>query len=111
MLNSPQIQQQKQAVVDLETQKNALNEQIYNLDTQVRSVLGSEAPESLVTAYIAEQTKNLDSKVRTIDNNLTTEQATLKNQLDEITSTLDYVKTGFSADQTNANKKATGTGT
>ena len=104
MLNTPQIQQQKQIVTDLEAQKNKLNEDIFKLDSDVRKQLWGEAPESLISAYISEKTKAIDWKLRTVDNQLTSEQATLKNHIDEVTSTLDYMKTGYAVDESNKKK-------
>lgn len=98
LLNNPQIQAQKNTITTLEWQKNKLNEAIFNLDSEVRKVLWSEAPESLVSAYIGEQTKAITKSLRTVDNNLTVEQANLDNYLNEVNTTLGYLKTWWDQD-------------
>ena len=106
LLNTPQIQAQKSSITELEWKKNKLNEDIFKLDTDVRNVLGSEAPESLISAYIWERTKDISGRIRTIDNELSVQQGKLQNYLTEVNSTLDYIKTGYAEDM---KKKWSGT--
>jgi len=98
LLNNPQVQSQKQKITTLEWQKNKLNEDIFNLSNDVRKVLGAEAPESLISAYIWEQTKAISKSLRTVDNNLSVEQANLENYLNEVNTTLSYIKDGRDQD-------------
>lgn len=93
LLNNPQVQSQKQKITTLEWKRNKLNEDIFNLDNEVRAKLWSEAPEALISAYIGEQTKAISKSLRTVDNELSVEQANLENYLNEVETTLDYIKT------------------
>lgn len=92
LLNNPQVQAQKQKITTLEWKRNQLNEDIFNLDNTIRGKLGSEAPEELISAYIGEQTKAISKSLRTVDNELAVEQANLENYLNEVNTTLDYIK-------------------
>lgn len=98
LLNNPQVQQQKATITSLEWKKNKLNEDIFNLDSEVRKTLGAEAPEALISAYIWEQTKAISKSLRTVDNELAVEQANLENYLNEVNTTLDYIKTWWDQD-------------
>lgn len=91
MLQNPVIQNSKNEVEDLEWEIRTIQEQIYTIWDTSRTVLWSEAPEDLVSAYISQQTKQLQNKLRTAQNSLLVAQGKLDNQLSEIDIMIDAI--------------------
>ena len=89
MLQNPEIQWTKNKVEELEWEVNRIKENIYNIWDDARVALWSEAPESLVSAYISQQTKQLQNQLRTVQNSLQVEQWKLNNQLSEVDTMID----------------------
>lgn len=91
MLQNPNIQSSKNEVEELEWEINKIQEQIYTIWDTVRTTLWSEAPEDLVSAYISQQTKQLQNQLRTAQNSLLVAQGKLDNQLTEVDLMLDAI--------------------
>ena len=106
MMNSPQIQWQAKAVADAQSKVNKINDDLSKIDSDIRWKLWSEAPESLISAYVWEQTKVLSWQLKTAQNNLTLAQSSLNSSMDEVDKTLGYIKTWWAEDV----KKKTGSG-
>ena len=90
MLNSPEIQQYKNNILELEWQIANINTDIAYVWDEARAMLGSSAPESLVSAYISQQTKHLQRQLMTYQNSLLVEQGKLDNAIDSVKTQLDY---------------------
>lgn len=95
MLQNPIIQSAKNEVEDLEWEINKIQEQIYTVWDSARTALWSEAPEDLVSAYISQQTKNLQNQLRTAQNSLLVAQGKLNNQLSEVDTMIDAINYGL----------------
>lgn len=91
MLQNPNIQSAKNEVEELEWEVNKIQEQMYTIWDTVRTTLWSEAPEDLVSAYISQQTKQLQNQLRTTQNSLLVAQGKLDNQLTEVDLMLDAI--------------------
>lgn len=91
MLQNPVIQSSKNEVEELEWEINKIQEQIYTVWDSARTTLWSEAPEDLVSAYISQQTKNLQNQLRTAQNSLLVAQGKLNNQLSEVDTMIDAI--------------------
>lgn len=91
MLQNPVIQSNKDEIENLEWEINKINEQMYTIWDTARSVLWSEAPEDLVSAYISHQTKQLQNQLRTTQNSLLVAQWKLDNQLSEVETMIDAI--------------------
>ena len=91
MLQNPLIQANKDEIENLEWQINKIQDNIYTIWDTARSVLGSEAPEDLVSAYISQQTKDLQTQLRTLNNSLLVAQWKLDNQLTEVDTLIDAI--------------------
>lgn len=89
MLQNPKIQWAKDEVEELEWEVNKIKEQMYTIWDTVRERLWSEAPEDLVSAYISNQTKQLQNQLRTAQNSLQVAQWKLNNQLWEVDTMID----------------------
>lgn len=94
MLQNPMIQASKNEVEDLEWEIRKIQENIYTIWDTSRSVLWSEAPEDLVSAYISHQTKQLQNQLRTAQNSLLVAQGKLNNQLTEVETMIDAINNG-----------------
>ena len=79
MLQNPLIQANKNEVENLEWEIRKIQENIYTVWDTARSRLWSEAPEDLVSAYISQQTKELQNQLRTTQNSLLVAQGKLNN--------------------------------
>lgn len=91
MLQNPAVQASKNEVEDLEWEVRKIQEQIYTIWDTAREKLWSEAPEDLVSAYISQQTKNLQNQLRTAQNGLLVAQWKLNNQLSEVETMIDSI--------------------
>ena len=91
MLQNPLIQANKDEIENIEWQINKIQDNIYTIWDTARSVLGSEAPEDLVSAYISQQTKDLQTQLRTLNNSLLVAQWKLDNQLTEVDTLIDAI--------------------
>jgi len=91
MLQNPAIQSNKDEIENLEWEINKIQENIYTIWDTARSVLWSEAPEDLVSAYISHQTKQLQNQLRTTQNSLLVAQWKLDNQLSEVETMIDAI--------------------
>ena len=91
MLQNPVIQSSKNEVENLEWEIRKIQENIYTIWDTSRSVLWSEAPEDLVSAYISHQTKQLQNQLRTAQNSLLVAQWKLNNQLTEVETMIDAI--------------------
>lgn len=91
MLQNPLIQANKDEVENLEWEIRKIQENIYTVWDTARSRLWSEAPEDLVSAYISQQTKDLQNQLRTAQNSLLVAQGKLDNQLTEVDLMLDAI--------------------
>ena len=91
MLQNPLIQANKDEVENLEWEIRKIQENIYTVWDTARSRLWSEAPEDLVSAYISQQTKNLQNQLRTAQNSLLVAQGKLNNQLTEVETMIDAI--------------------
>lgn len=95
MLQNPAVQASKNEVEDLEGEIRKIQEQIYTVWDTARQRLWSEAPEDLVSAYISQQTKNLQNQLRTTQNSLLVAQWKLNNQLTEVETMIDAINNGL----------------
>ena len=91
MLQNPLIQANKDEVENLEWEIRKIQENIYTVWDTARSRLWSEAPEDLVSAYISQQTKQLQNQLRTAQNSLLVAQGKLNNQLTEVETMVDAI--------------------
>lgn len=91
MLQNPLIQANKDEVENLEWEIRKIQENIYTVWDTARSRLWSEAPEDLVSAYISQQTKDLQNQLRTAQNSLLVAQGKLNNQLTEVETMVDAI--------------------
>ena len=91
MLQNPLIQANKDEIENIEWEINKIKENIYTISDTARNVLWSEAPEDLVSAYISQQTKNLQNQLRTAQNSLLVAQWKLDNQLTEVDTLIDAI--------------------
>ena len=91
MLQNPLIQANKDEIENIEWQINKIQDNIYTIWDTAREVLGSEAPEDLVSAYISQQTKDLQTQLRTLNNSLLVAQGKLDNQLTEVDTLIDAI--------------------
>lgn len=91
MLQNPLIQANKDEVENLEWEIRKIQENIYTVWDSARSMLWSEAPEDLVSAYISQQTKQLQNQLRTAQNSLLVAQGKLNNQLTEVETMIDSI--------------------
>lgn len=91
MLQNPLIQANKDEVENIEWEIRKIQENIYTVWDTARSRLWSEAPEDLVSAYISQQTKQLQNQLRTAQNSLLVAQGKLNNQLTEVETMVDAI--------------------
>lgn len=101
MLQNPLIQANKDDIVDLEWEVRKIQEQIYTIWDSARAALWSEAPEDLVSAYISNQTKQLQNQLRTAQNSLLVAQWKLDNQLSEVETLIDAINNWVELQQYN----------
>ena len=86
---NPELQLQKNKVAEIEGKKAELEENLYNIWDDVRAKLWSEAPESFISAYISNQSKQIQRQIRTVNNQLMVEEAKLASYMDDVEQTLD----------------------
>jgi len=98
IMQNPEIQLQKDVVWELDKQRMQMQENIYNLPADAKAILWSSAPDSLTSAYISQQTRNLQTQLRTIDNELLVEQWKLSSQMEEVDTILDAFYKGMKMD-------------
>lgn len=91
MLQNPLIQANKDEIENIEWEINKVEDSIWTISDTARKVLWSEAPEDLVSAYISQQTKELQTQLRTLNNSLLVAQWKLDNQLSEVDVLLDAI--------------------
>lgn len=91
MLQNPLIQANKDEIENIEWEINKVQDNIWTIWDTVREKLWSEAPEDLVSAYISQQTKELQTQLRTLNNSLLVSQGKLDNQLSEVDTLIDAI--------------------
>ncbi len=91
MLVCPLIQANKDEIENIEWEINKIQENIYTIWDTARERLWSEAPEDLVSAYISQQTKQLQNQLRTAQNSLLVAQWKLDNQLSDVETLIDAI--------------------
>ena len=91
MLQNPLIQANKDEIENIEWEIRKIQENIYTVWDTARERLWSEAPEDLVSAYISQQTKQLQNQLRTAQNSLLVAQWKLDNQLSEVETLIDAI--------------------
>ena len=91
MLQNPLIQANKDEIENIEWEINKVQDNIWTIWDTAREKLWSEAPEDLVSAYISQQTKNLQTQLRTLNNSLLVAQWKLDNQLSEVDALVDAI--------------------
>ena len=91
MLQNPLIQANKDEIENIEWEINKIQENIWTIWDTARAKLWSEAPEDLVSAYISQQTKELQNQLRTLNNSLLVAQGKLDNQLTEVDTLIDAI--------------------
>lgn len=91
MLQNPLIQANKDEIENIEWEINKVQDNIWTISDTARERLGSEAPEDLVSAYISQQTKGLQTQLRTLNNSLLVAQWKLDNQLTEVDALIDAI--------------------
>lgn len=91
MLQNPLIQANKDEIENIEWEIRKVQDNIWTIWDTARSILGSEAPEDLVSAYISQQTKALQTQLRTLNNSLLVAQWKLDNQLTEVDALIDAI--------------------
>lgn len=89
-LQSSDIQLAKNKILVQEEKIRTIQKQIDEVWEDARKMLWSSAPESLVSAYISQQTKLLQRQLNTENNSLLTLQGKLDNLLDDAKMELDY---------------------
>ena len=95
MLQNPLIQANKDEIENIEGEINKIKENIYTISDTARERLWSEAPEDLVSAYISQQTKELQNQLRTAQNSLLVAQGKLDNQLADVDVLIDAINNGL----------------
>ena len=95
MLQNPLIQANKDEIENIEGEINKIKENIYTISDTARARLWSEAPEDLVSAYISQQTKELQNQLRTAQNSLLVAQGKLDNQLADVDVLIDAINNGL----------------
>lgn len=95
MLQNPLIQANKDEIENIEGEINKIKENIYTISDTARERLWSEAPEDLVSAYISQQTKELQNQLRTAQNSLLVAQGKLDNQLWDVEILIDVINNGL----------------
>lgn len=91
MLQNPLIQANKDEIENIEWEINKIQDNIWTIADTARDRLWSEAPEDLVSAYISQQTKELQTQLRTLNNSLLVAQGKLDNQLSEVDTLIDAI--------------------
>ena len=91
MLQNPLIQANKDEIENIEWEIRKIQDNIWTIWDTARNVLWSEAPEDLVSAYISQQTKELQTQLRTLNNSLLVAQWKLDNQLTEVDALIDAI--------------------
>jgi len=91
MLQNPLIQANKDEIENIEWEINKIQDNIWTIADSARAKLWSEAPEDLVSAYISQQTKELQTQLRTLNNSLLVAQGKLDNQLTEVDTLIDAI--------------------
>lgn len=91
MLQNPLIQANKDEIQNIEWEINKVQNSIWTIGDTARERLWSEAPEDLVSAYISQQTKELQNQLRTLNNSLLVSQWKLDNQLTEVDTLIDAI--------------------
>ena len=91
MLQNPLIQANKDEIENIEWEINKVQDNIWTIADTARARLWSEAPEDLVSAYISQQTKELQTQLRTLNNSLLVAQGKLDNQLSEVDTLIDAI--------------------
>lgn len=91
MLQNPLIQANKDEIQNIEWEINKVQNSIWTIWDTARVKLWSEAPEDLVSAYISQQTKELQNQLRTLNNSLLVAQWKLDNQLSEVDTLIDAI--------------------
>ena len=91
MLQNPLIQANKDEIENIEWEINKIQNNIWTISDSARAKLWSEAPEDLVSAYISQQTKELQNQLRTAQNSLLVAQWKLDNQLTEVDTLIDAI--------------------
>ena len=91
MLQNPLIQANKDEIENIEWEINKIQDNIWTIADTARERLWSEAPEDLVSAYISQQTKELQTQLRTLNNSLLVAQGKLDNQLTEVDTLIDAI--------------------
>ncbi len=91
MLQNPLIQANKDEIENIEWEINKIQNNIWTISDTARERLWSEAPEDLVSAYISQQTKQLQNQLRTAQNSLLVAQWKLDNQLSEVDTLIDAI--------------------
>ena len=91
MLQNPLIQANKDEIENIEWEINKVQNSIWTISDTARERLWSEAPEDLVSAYISQQTKELQNQLRTLNNSLLVSQWKLDNQLTEVDAMIDAI--------------------
>lgn len=91
MLQNPLIQANKDEIENIEWEINKIKDNIWTVADSARAVLWSEAPEDLVSAYISQQTKALQTQLRTLENSLLVAQWKLDNQLSDVDTLIDAI--------------------
>ena len=91
MLQNPLIQANKDEIENIEGEINKIQDNIWTIADSARAKLWSEAPEDLVSAYISQQTKELQTQLRTLNNSLLVAQGKLDNQLSEVDTLIDAI--------------------
>lgn len=89
MLQNPLIQANKDEIENIEWEINKVQNSIWTIWDTARERLWSEAPEDLVSAYISQQTKELQNQLRTLNNSLLVSQWKLDNQLSDVDTLID----------------------
>ena len=95
MLQNPLIQANKDEIENIEGEINKIKENIWTISDTARAKLWSEAPEDLVSAYISQQTKELQNQLRTAQNSLLVAQWKLDNQLADVDVLIDAINNGI----------------
>lgn len=91
MLQNPLIQANKDEIENIEWEINKIQNNIWTIWDTARERLWSEAPEDLVSAYISQQTKELQNQLRTLNNSKLVAQWKLDNQLTEVDTLIDAI--------------------
>ena len=91
MLQNPLIQANKDEIENIEWEINKIQNSIWTISDTARERLWSEAPEDLVSAYISQQSKELQNQLRTAQNSLLVAQWKLDNQLTEVDTLIDAI--------------------